>query len=100
MLLASCWHWVSAQSGAIGAQPPIGSRLMNMAIDAPSLEVGGGRCDVVWNAEHRVEECRELLDLDRLCISGKNGIFVAHLHFGGAEITCRIGKAERSVDRH
>ena len=52
------------------------------------------------DADQRVEECRELRDLDRLGVGGENDVLVAHLHPGGEEIASRIAKAHRIDDRH
>ena len=66
---------------------------MGLAEDPPRLDVDTDACGGDGGAEQRVEECRELGDLNRLSIGGKNNVLVVHLHPGSEEIASRITKA-------
>src|SRR6202044_3262477 len=57
------------------ALPPGLPLLANVTVDSPRLEVGRGDCGIIRNADHRIEEVRELVDLDRLRIGGKEHVF-------------------------
>src|SRR5262249_35145869 len=66
---------------------PRGVASADMAVDAPHFELVGGGRDIVRHADDGVQQGCELLDFDRLRISGENNVLVMHLQPRRQEIT-------------
>ena len=66
---ATAREWAAPPPAA--SPPPTTPPRMGLAEDSPQLDVDTDACGGDGGAEQRVEECRELRDLDRLRVGDK-----------------------------